>query len=349
MKKIIEQIKKKLHSKEYDFLRENKQLGSHIILLTLGGSYAYGTNQETSDIDLRGVYLNSKEELLGIFEPSEQFTEIQTDTVIYSFQKIIKLLLNCNPNTIELLGSKQEHYLYLSSIGKELLEHRHLFLSKKCINSFGGYANSQLRRLSNKSARLVSQSERERHILKTIEHVSYDFKEHYVNPEDGIRLYIDQSDREEFDTEIFMDINLTHYPLRDYKGMWSEMANIVREYGKLGKRNEKAIEHDKLGKHMMHLVRLYFMCIDILEREEIITYRANEHDFLMKIRQGAYLDKNRQPTKEFFELIDELEKKLDYAIKHTNLPELPDYNKINKFVQSINERVVKEEWNFQKK
>lgn len=49
-----------------------------------------------------------------------------------------------------------------------------------------------------------------------------------------------------------MDINLKHYPLRDYKSMWSEMNNIVKDYSKIGKRNKHAIEHEKLGKHMMH-------------------------------------------------------------------------------------------------
>lgn len=43
---IIEQIKEKLRSEEYDFLRKDKNLGNNIIILTLGGSHAYGTNTE---------------------------------------------------------------------------------------------------------------------------------------------------------------------------------------------------------------------------------------------------------------------------------------------------------------
>lgn len=41
------QIKKRLQSGEYDFLRTDEHLGRHIILLTLGGSHAYGTSMET--------------------------------------------------------------------------------------------------------------------------------------------------------------------------------------------------------------------------------------------------------------------------------------------------------------
>lgn len=339
----IEQIKTKLQSTEYDFLRTDKNLGSNIIILTLGGSHAYGTDIETSDLDIRGCALNSKMQILTN-ENFEQFTNEVTDTTIYAFNKLIALLCNVNPNTCEMLGNKPEHYFYLHPIGKELIDNSHLFLSKRAIHSFGGYANQQLRRLENKSNRLVGQAQQEEHIFKTIEHASYDFKQRYFNmPDDAIKLYIDKAVQEGYDTEIFMDVNLTHYPLRDYADLWNEMRNIVKSYGKIGKRNEKAIQHDKLGKHMMHLIRLYLMCLDILENKKIVTYRDNEHDLLMDIRNGKYLDDNKQPISEFYEMVNEFEKRLDYAKNNTDLPDNPDYKTINEFVASVNERVVKGE------
>ena len=337
----LKEIKTKLQSDEYSFLKENSHLKNNIILLGLGGSYAYGTNIETSDLDIRGVALNSKSEILTN-KNFEQFINNETDTTIYSFNKIITLLTNCNPNTIELLGLKPEHYLFTSSIGQELLDNKKLFLSKKAIHSFGGYANQQLRRLDNKAVRLVEQSEKEQHILNSINNAKYTFKERYFTyPDDAINLYIDNAIQEDFDTEIFMDINLKHYPLRDYKSMWAEMNNIIKDYSKIGKRNKNAIEHNKLGKHMMHLIRLYIMCLDILEKGEIITYREKEHDFLMDIRNGKYLDNNKQPISEFFEILDKYEKKLEYAKKHTELPEQPNYKAIKEFVMDVNERIVK--------
>lgn len=339
----IEQIKEKLKTSEYDFLREDKSLGDNIILLTLGGSHAYGTNNENSDLDVRGCALNSKMQILTN-ESFEQFVNEATDTTIYSFNKLISLLSNCNPNTIELLGNKPEHYLYVSNIGKELIGNSHLFLSKRAAYSFGGYATAQLRRLDNKAVRLVNQEQRERHILNSIMNAFHTFPEKYFHfEEDNIRLYIDKSEQEEYDTEIFMDVNLHHYPLRDYKSMWSEMNNVVKDYSKIGKRNKNAIEHNKLGKHMMHLIRLYMMCLDILEKEEIVTYREKEHELLMEIRNGKFLDGDRQPIPEFYEMVDDYEKKLEYARNNTNLPDNPDYKRINEFVASVNERVVKGE------
>ena len=61
----VEEIKKKLNNQEYDFLRTNEHLGENIILLGLGGSYSYGTNIESSDVDCRGVALNSKKEIFN--------------------------------------------------------------------------------------------------------------------------------------------------------------------------------------------------------------------------------------------------------------------------------------------
>lgn len=339
----VDNIKRKLETEEYDFLRTNKNLGNNIILLTLGGSYAYGMEKPdgTSDVDVRGIALNSKSDIL-LGKDFEQIVEETTDTTVYSFNKMIQLLSNSNPNTIEELGCLPEHYFMLSDIGKELLKNRKMFLSKICVHTFGGYASNQLRRMENKAARLVGQKQNEEYILKSINNAQYEYKRRYF-PYDSsnIKLYIDKAVQSGYDSEIFMDINLKHYPLRDWTGMWNEMKAIVSSYNKFEKRNEKAVQKDKLGKHMAHLIRLYMMCIDILEQEEIITYRGYEHDLLMSVRNGEYLDSNRQPRSEFYDLLNEYEKRFDYAKENTSLPDVPDYKKINEFKMYVNERIVR--------
>ena len=339
----IDEIKAKVQSEEYDFLRE-KPLGDNIIILGLGGSHAYGTNNENSDLDIRGVATHSAEDILTR-KGFEQVTNEAKDTTVYSLEKIINLLSNCNPNTIEILGLEPWQYIHVTDVGQALIDNVDMFLSKRAVHSFGGYAASQARRLDNKAVRLVEQSKREKHILGSIENARYSYPEKYFYyPEDAIRLYIDESPQEDYDTEIFMDVTLKHYPLRDYKCMWSEMNNIVKDYSKLGKRNSHAIEHDKLSKHMMHLVRLYLMCFDILENGKVVTYRRKDHDFLMDIRNGKYLDDNRQPTKEFYEMVDEYEAKMNYLKEHCDLPDNPDYKRINKFLAEVNGSIVINEY-----
>lgn len=336
----LDQIKNKINSKEYNFLRNNEHLKNKIIFLTLGGSHAYGTNIETSDLDIRGCALNSKSDLIGM-SSFEQVVNTATDTTIYSFNKLISLILNCNPNTIEMLGCKPEHYFHITPIGQELIDNKKMFLTKKAVHSFGGYANAQLRKLQNALARdSYDLSEKEKHILNSIKFAMADFREKYEKFEDeNVELFIDKSNKEELEDEIFMNINLKHYPLRDYKSMWSEMNNIVKEYAKLNHRNKKK-DDLHLNKHICHLCRLYLMCFDILEKEEIITYRENDKDFLKDVRNGYFINNNGEVRSEFYDLLNEYETRLTYAKNNTNLPESPDFNKIQEFVMSVNEKVV---------
>ena len=91
---------------------------------------------------------------------------------------------------------------------------------------------------------------------------------------------------------------------------------------------------------MMHLIRLYMMCIDILENEEVITYREVEHELLMEIRKGKFLDGNNQRTDDFYDLLNEWEKRFEYAKKNTSLPEKPDYKKAEELLIYLNEMAL---------
>ena len=326
---------------EYDFLRTHERLGDNIVLLTLGGSHAYGTNIEGSDVDVRGCALNSKRDLLG-FSNFEQVIDNPTDTVIYSFNKLISLILGCNPNTIEMLGCKPEHYLLLTDIGQALLDNRKLFLSKRAVATFGGYATQQLRRLENALARdSYPQAEKERHILQSCERTMMSFHDRYASfPEGSIKLSLGESSKNNFECEIFADINLSRYPIRDFNSIVAELNNVIRDYDKLNGRNKKKDEKH-LNKHAMHLIRLYLMCLDILENEEIVTYREKERDFLLSIRGGAFMKEDGTFRSEFFDMVSEYEKRMKYAAENTSLPAHPKMNQVEEFVMSVNEKICK--------
>lgn len=332
-----------LKGKEYDFLKTDEHLGKHVILLGLAGSYSYGTNVGSSDIDVRGITLNRKSDLIGLTS-YEQYTDENTDTVIFAFNKIIQLFLSCNPNTIELLGLNDEHYLYLNDIGRMLLENKKMFLSKRAIQSFGGYADAQLRRLQNALARdSMKQSEKEQHIFNSVRNSMYEFDSKYRCFENGsMKIYIDKAENPEFETEIFMDADLKHYPLRDYSGMWNIMSNVVRNYDKFGGHNKKK-DDLHLNKHAMHLMRLFMMALDILEKGEINTFRTGEHDLLMDIRFGKYQKSDGNFDDSFYDMLSEYEKRLHYAAENTVLPDEPDIDRVQEMVMEINERVVRDE------
>ena len=333
-------FRKLIQTEAYDFLRDNPRLGDRIMLLGLGGSHAYGTSQEGSDIDLRGVTLQLPSDLIGM-TGFEQYEDRGTDTVIYGFNKIIRLLLECNPNTCEILGLDKEQYLIQSEWGEELIENRGLFLSKRAIKSFGGYADAQLRRLQNALARdSMAQSERENHILKSVKNALEDFNRRFHTYEKGsIRLYIDQAENPELDREIFVDADFRHMPLRDYNGMMGVMRSVVSDYDRIGKRNKKK-DDTHLNKHAMHLIRLFMMAIDILEKGEIRTHRRADLALLMRIRQGGFRQGDNAFSPEFYEILEEYEKRLEEASAATRLPDNPDMDKVGAYVERVNRYVV---------
>ena len=339
--KIYMDFTKLMNSPEYDFLRTHERLGKRIILLGLGGSHAYGTNNDNSDVDFRGITLNMPSDLLGLTE-FEQYEDAGTDTVIYACNKIIRLLLECNPNTCEILGLDEEQYLIKTPLGQEIVDAGDLFISKRAARSFGGYAGAQLRRLQNAIARdSLPQPEREQHILNSVRNALDDFNRRYGEFENGsIRLYIDNAVTEGLKTEIFVDADYTHFPLRDYEKMFSTMNTVIREYDKIGKRNKKK-DDNHLNKHAMHLIRLFMMAIDILDRGIIKTHRTGaDLELLLKIRNGAFQKEDHTFMPEFYDILAHYENELERAAKESTLPDNPDMEKVESFVEYINRKAI---------
>lgn len=330
----IQYIKDKLNSSDYEFLRTDPHLGRNILILTLAGSIAYGTNVDTSDIDVRGVTIEIKQDIIGL-SSFEQFEDRTTDTVIYGLKKFITLCLNSNPNVLEILGTRPEHLLVITKEGQLLRDNVDLFLSKKAIQSFGNYATAQLRRLQNALARdNYPQAEKEHHILNSISGQMDHLKRTYKSFTDSeINLYIDQSDKEEMDTEIFIDISLKHYPLRDLKNIYSDMNNIVKDYSKLNHRNSKKDELH-LNKHAMHLIRLLVTGTEILEGKGVNTYREKEREFFLDIRKGKY------SYNDVFKMVDEYERRFKSAAENTSLPDEPDYKRVEELMIEIYDKIL---------
>jgi len=327
---------------EYAFLREDPRLGKRIMLLGVSGSHGYGTNREDSDVDLRGVTLNLPSDLLGL-TAFEQYEERKTDTVVYGFMKMVRLLLDCNPNIIEILGLDDDQYLIRSDQGEDLLTHRDLFLSARAADSFGHYAAAQLRRLQNAVARdKLTQAERERHIYNSVKNALRNFTKDHDNWEKGsLRLYIDAAETAGLDEEIFMDADFRHYPLRQYNEAMNTMTSVVREYDRVGHRNHKK-DDNHLNKHAMHLVRLFMTGIDILEKGEIRTRRSGDDlDLLLRIRNGEFME-DGMFVPEFYAIVSEYERRFEAARKTTNLPDRPDMDKVGAFVERINRKAIEE-------
>lgn len=115
-----------LKNSEYQFLNKFKRNGNEIALLTYAGSYSYETNVKGSDIDIRGIFLPSKNQILSMNCNENAYSNEETDTVLYPLKQMITLLCNANPNTLEILGTRDEDVLVMSEEGKLLKENTNL-------------------------------------------------------------------------------------------------------------------------------------------------------------------------------------------------------------------------------
>lgn len=319
-------LKELITRPEYKWLEEYKD---RLCFITIGGSYGYGTNVEGSDIDIRGVMLPTKEELIGL-KTFEQREDKETDTVIYEANKFIKLVSMCNPNTIELLGGRQ--YLIFNEIGQQLIDNAKMFLSKKCINSFGGYAVAQLRRLENAMCHdSYTEAEQNKHIRDTIEVAMNKLEEKntlFANHCITTKLENDK---------LLLSIHLDDQPIDQVRGTLNDIIMIEKNYNKLNQRNtKKDLPH--LNKHLMHLFRIWLMGSELLEEGEINTFRK-DREFLLEIRNGKFI-KDGKLTDECLEYLNKLEERFEKAKDLSILPDKPNYDEIEKFVIEMNSKVI---------
>lgn len=398
-------LKEVLKSSDYDFLRNNRYLGDNIILLALGGSRAYGTNLPESDIDVRGISINPSRQIFGLEGDFEQVVETNTDTTIYSLNKMVKLLLSCNPNTIEILGCRPEDYLHVTPYGQMILDNAKNFLSIRAIDTFGGYARSQYNRLehallgngenddkklnmllhslqcaidafnikhkdskSNITLRILSVEEYKEVIREKYEKNKADIREKFALDIAGTLqskelteqertgkiqsltdLYRNDLDRIEDDylyklddinnnigEMIVLSGDFNKYPVGDIQSLLRELHQIKSEYGNINKRNTKK-DSFHMAKHMMHLLRLYKMGTKLNTDMEIHTHwDGKDRDMLMKVRLGEFMTGDGMKVKpEFYDLLKEVQDEYDYSVKHTILPNEPNYEAINTMLQTI--------------
>lgn len=155
-----------------------KWLEERTIILTPTGSYAYGTNTETSDKDYKGVCIPPIEYYLGLDSFNEynksggknfRNTKDDIDVNIIHINKFVKDAMLGVPNNIEILFVRPKDYLKVTPLGQILIDHRHLFLSKHIQKKFAGYAYSQIQKLKTKKENHTGRQE-------LVDHFGYDTK-----------------------------------------------------------------------------------------------------------------------------------------------------------------------------
>jgi len=138
-----------------------KRLGDYVILQGYRGSVAHNTYDRevtSDDVDIMGIFIPPPECVFGIdnvetidrqiTERRKGGEEVVWDIVYYSLPKFMRLILKQNPNVLGFLWLKNEHYLKVEWGGQKLILERERLLSKRCYDSYHGYAWGQFKRMS---------------------------------------------------------------------------------------------------------------------------------------------------------------------------------------------------------
>jgi hypothetical protein len=130
----------------------------NLIFKCVTGSQAYGTNTPTSDTDHKGVYVQRKDDILS-FRYEEQF-EAGKDECYYEVRRFIQLLASANPTMLELLFMPKDCVIQQDPAFDLIVSHRNKFLTKKCLQSFGGYAVAQIKKAKGLDKKMNYEKER---------------------------------------------------------------------------------------------------------------------------------------------------------------------------------------------
>jgi len=231
----------------------NFNIDDRLILKYVGGSQAYGTATEDSDIDYRGVVIPPKSYFLGL-DRFEQYENTNPDIVYYDIRKMVSLALSGNPNILECLYA--DEYLSITPYGTRLLTIRNEFLARNCTRAYMGYAQQQLKRLNTRSA-LGSRTEKR---MALIEKYQYDTKyalHVFRLLKTGIEILKEGVLRvKRPDASFLLDVRYGKYTIEEVNSLAEELIEEMRRVEKTSKLPEKPDYH-KVNKIVAEIVEDY--------------------------------------------------------------------------------------------
>lgn len=319
----------------------NRNIASSVGLVAYGGSTAYGLDTEASDVDLRGFFLPTKENILMMSDVEDAEIKEGVDGMLYSVKKLTKLLLSSNPNVIEILGLAPEHVLVSSPFYKQIVVHKDIYISRKAAETFGGYAVQQLRRIENSMSRDKGDTDTEG-ALRSMRAAIGHFDEKYTGYAEG-DISVELDDDEVGSKSLFVSMDLKRFPVHQLRGICGDLDAIAKNADNLAARNRKK-KTEKLSKHMSHLIRLLRMGCELLETGEVNTRRVGDAEFLLALKQGIWMEEDADGTRHiddaFWDVLEEEKSRFEYAKTATTLPKSPDFDAAYELMREMHAAVL---------
>lgn len=296
------------------------------------GSRLYSTCNESSDYDYKGIFIpDIKDCILGGYsrniniktnlEKNVKNSAEDSDTELYALQEFIKLALQGQTVSIDMLSTPKDKTLITSPEWEILVKNRKRFYTKR-MNSFIGYSLSMKNKYGQRAEKLNS---------------FRDIKDFLSKEDKNILLkeIWDKLPENQFYKKITDEIGRRFYEINGRKmqefatvGFIIQLIDIqITDYGKRVKEAEKTGMVDYKSLH--HAFRVAFQLKQILKEGDLV-FPIPEVEFLkqIKYKQLDYFNDNLNEKLE--NLLDEIEE----LCSNSSLPEKPDRKWADDFIIS---------------
>ena len=296
------------------------------------GSHLYGTNTENSDTDFKGIYLPTREDFLldtwqrkslrigsnKIKKEGEKNTKEDVDFEVYSLHYFIKMALEGETVTMDMLHAPTSMTVISSPIWEKMVKNRHRFYTRN-LKSFVGYARQQCAKYGLKGSRLadmrtlISILDRidEKEKLRNIWHLlpETEYTRRIENSKNNLKQYVacDKILQESITVKLAKNI----------------VNKYIEEYGNraIAAENNNGVD----WKAVSHAVRAAYQVKHIL-LEKNLVFPLREAKTLLKIKKGE-LSYNHVSN-----LLEDLIDEVYFISKYVDLPEEADTTFWKKFI-----------------
>lgn len=294
-----------------------------ILFEAVSGSRAYGLATAQSDTDIKGVFYLPRHVYYGL-NTVQQVSNASNDVVYYELGRFVELLLNSNPNTLELLAAPADCVRQRSPL-MDVFDSR-WFVSQACRQSFAGYAMGQIKKARGLNKKIVNPLPQEKKTVLDFCHIIHgaatvplqdwlvakDLCQQRIGltkmahardlfavfyDADGSRRYHGIMQKNHANNLSLSSIPAGEEPLAYLSFNQDGYSSYCREYASywqwVAERNETRFLDNQAhsggydAKNMMHTFRLLEMARDIARYGEIRVRRPNR-DELLAIKQGLF-------------------------------------------------------------
>jgi predicted nucleotidyltransferase len=298
------------------------------------GSHLYGTTDEHSDLDYKGVFLVPKNEvLLGRIPPSHSFdtkksseaknTKDDIDIEIYSLHYFIKLASEGQTVALDMLHAPDNMIEYKTKRWDYIVSHRSKFYTKN-LKAFVGYARKQAAKYGIKGSRLNA-ARQVVNILKRIPDSDWKLDTVWgMLPVGEHQSFINNSPNKikqyQVCGKILQSTQKISYTI-------DILNKFIDQYGKRALLAETNVGID--WKAISHALRAAYQVKELLT-ENTITFPLKNADYLLKVKKGELHYQNEVAPK-LEKLMEEVEELSDKS----NLPAKPDIKFWENFIVRI--------------